>query len=159
MYEMTDALDIKLKAPYPAGALSNFTPYIFQFDGVDCASMESFLQSLKVEDVEEQVQMCARPGPAAQTAGRRYDWNSIGTLWWKGEPIDRLSDAYQDLLDCAYQSLFTQSEAFRAALAATADRPLVHTLGKSDPCDTILTAEEFCTRLERLRRQTVSPHR
>ena len=151
MYEMTDALDIKLKAPYPAGALSDFTNYSFQFDGIDCASMESLLQSLKVEDVEKQVQMCARPGPAAQNAGRRYDWNSTGTLWWKGEPIDRLSVAYQDLLDRAYQSLFTQSEAFRTALAATADRPLVHTLGKSDPCDTILTAEEFCTRLERLR--------
>ena len=68
-----------------------------------------------------------------------------------GKPYDRLSDEYQSLLDRAYQALFDQSERFRTALAATGAARLTHTIGKSDPCETILTAEELCTRLERLR--------
>ena len=32
-----------------------------------------------------------------------------------------------------------------------------HTIGKSDPCVTILTIDEFCSRLERLRRRLVTP--
>ena len=35
---MTDSLDIKAKAPFPAGALSNFAPHPFTIDGIDCAS-------------------------------------------------------------------------------------------------------------------------
>jgi predicted NAD-dependent protein-ADP-ribosyltransferase YbiA (DUF1768 family) len=148
---MSSALDIKSKAPFPAGELSNFADHEFVIDGVACASMEGFLQSLKVADEAEQRRVCALVGEQAQRAGRHYDWQTSGTLWWRGVPIDRLSDAYQALLDRAYDALLAQSVRFRRALAATGDRPLVHTLGKSDPCDTILTAEEFCTRLEQLR--------
>jgi hypothetical protein len=35
-----DPIDIKAKAPFPAVALSNFTPHAFTLDGVACASME-----------------------------------------------------------------------------------------------------------------------
>jgi len=148
---MSSALDIKSKAPFPAGELSNFAAHTFVIDGVACASMEGFLQSLKIEDAAEQQRVCALVGEAAQKAGRHYDWVTSGTLWWRGAPIDRLSDAYQALVNRAYEALFAQSERFRAALAATGDRPLTHTIGKSDPCDTILTSEEYCTRLERIR--------
>ncbi len=40
---MPDILDIKTKAPLPAGALSNLAPQAFTLDGVACASMEGFL--------------------------------------------------------------------------------------------------------------------
>lgn len=42
-----DKLDIKWKNPYPANVLSNFYSNAFVIDGVHCASMEGFLQSLK----------------------------------------------------------------------------------------------------------------
>lgn len=148
---MATTLDIKSTAPFPGGALSNFAAHAFVVDDVACASMEGFLQSLKIEGVAEQQRVCALVGEAAQQIGRAYDWTVSGTLWWRGVPIDRLSDAYQALLDRAYDALFAQSERFRAALAATGDSRLTHAIGKSDPCDTVLTTDEFCTRLEQLR--------
>jgi hypothetical protein len=41
----------------------------------------------------------------------------------------------------------------RTERLVTGDAPLTHRMGKSDPCETILTEEEFCSRLERLRRR------
>jgi predicted NAD-dependent protein-ADP-ribosyltransferase YbiA (DUF1768 family) len=148
---MSTTFDIRSKAPFPAGALSNFAQHKFTIDGITCASMEGFLQSLKIKDVVKQQRVCALVGEMAQKAGRRYDWATSGTLWWRGAPIDRLSDEYQALINRAYEALFTQSDMFRAALAATGGRRIAHTIGKSDPCDTILTTEEYCTRLEQLR--------
>jgi predicted NAD-dependent protein-ADP-ribosyltransferase YbiA (DUF1768 family) len=148
---MTNPVDIKAKAPFPAGALSNFAPHRFELDGVICGSMEGFVQGLKVEDPREQERLCALSGGEAQGRGRQYDWKTSGTLWWRGEPIDRLSDAYQTLLDRAYDALYEQNKKFRDALAATGDAKIVHTLGTEDPTETILTPTEFCARLHRLR--------
>lgn len=148
---MPDTLDIKAKAPFPACALSNLAPHAFVLDGVACSSMEGFLQGLKVEDRTEQERICALSGGEARGRGQQHEWNTTGTLWWRGEPIDRLSDAYQALLDRAYEALFDQSRKFRDALAASGEARIVHSIGKDDPCETILTREEFCGRLERLR--------
>lgn len=148
---MTEPLDIKAKAPWPAGALSNFAPHAFTFDGVRCASMEGLLQSLKIADTVEQERVCGLDGPVAQSVGRKHDWQTTGTLWWRGAAYDRLSDTYQWLLDRAYQALFDQAKKFRDALAATGDARLTHSFGKTDPTETILTADELCSRLERLR--------
>jgi predicted NAD-dependent protein-ADP-ribosyltransferase YbiA (DUF1768 family) len=148
---MRNPIEIRSKAPYPAGALSNFAAHAFVLDGVACACMEAFLQSLKVEDAAEQQRVCALPGPEAQGRGRRHEWRDSGTLWWRGVAVDRLSDAYQALLDRGYEALFAQAPRFRSALAATGDAQFSHAMGKDDPCETILTAEEFIGRLERLR--------
>ena len=145
------AIDIASKAPYPAGALSNFAAHAFTLDGIACASMESFLQSLKFEDAARQVDICGYKSGKAQGIGRRHNWQAEGRLWWRGEPVERLSDAYQALLDRAYEALFAQSAAFRDALAATGDADLVHSMGRVYPANTVLTADEFCTRLTVLR--------
>lgn len=144
-------IDIKAKAPYPGGALSNFAPHAFEFDGVVCASMEGLLQSLKIADLSEQQRVCGLIGPVARSVGRQHEWRETGTLWWLGAPIDRLSDAYQGLLDRAFQAMFDQCADFRTALAATGDSELTHSLGKDDPCETILTSVELCSRLSKLR--------
>jgi predicted NAD-dependent protein-ADP-ribosyltransferase YbiA (DUF1768 family) len=148
---MAETLDIKAKAPFPGGALSNFALHTFKFDGVLCASMEGLLQGLKIEDMAEQERVCGLSGPGARSSGRKHDWSVTGTLWWRGRAFDRLSDDYQRLLDRAYQALFDQSKTFRDALAASGQARLTHTLGNSDPCETILTADELCSRLELLR--------
>jgi protein GP30.3 len=118
--------------------------------------MEGFLQSLKVEDRAEQEHICALAGGEARGRGQRHAWNTTGTLWWRGEPVDRLSAAYQALLDRAYEALFAQSRKFRDALAASGEPKLTHSIGKDDPCETILTTDELCGRLERLRARLVA---
>jgi predicted NAD-dependent protein-ADP-ribosyltransferase YbiA (DUF1768 family) len=148
---MANTIDIKAKAPFPAGALSNFAPHRFELDGVTCGSMEGFLQGLKVEDPAEQERLCALSGGEAQGRGRQHEWKTSGTLWWRGKPVDRLSDEYQALLDRAYDALFEQNKKFRDALAATGEAVLVHSIGSDDLTETILTPGEFCARLERLR--------
>ena len=40
-------MDISSGSSYPASSLSNFSPHPFIIDGVECSSMEGFLQSLK----------------------------------------------------------------------------------------------------------------
>lgn len=50
---------------YPSSALSNFSPHRFVLDGVECYSMEGFLQSLKFNNSEMQVEICKLVGYAA----------------------------------------------------------------------------------------------
>ena len=45
-------MDIGSGSGYPSANLSNFSPHPFVIDGVECNSMEGFLQSLKYENVE-----------------------------------------------------------------------------------------------------------
>lgn len=47
-------MDIGSGSGYPSSNLSNFSPHGFVVDGVECASMEGFLQSLKFQDPEMQ---------------------------------------------------------------------------------------------------------
>ena len=148
---MANPIDIKTKAPFPGGVLSNLAPHAFMLDSVACASMEGFLQGLKSADAGDQAVLCGLKGSEARERGQRYDWKTSGDLYWKGQPVDRLSDAYQRLLDRAYDALFDQSARFRAALAASGDAQLTHSIGKDDPTETILTTDEFISRLLRLR--------
>jgi len=120
--------------------------------------MEGFIQSLKFADVVEQADICLLAGAEAQSRGRRQDWSN-GILWWRGKSYDRLSDDYQGLLDRAFDALFEQAPKFRNALSATGRAILTHRIGKSDQCETILTASEFCGRLDRLRTRLDEPSR
>ena len=43
-------MEISSGAGYPASSLSNFAPHEFIIDGIKCASMEGFLQSLKFQN-------------------------------------------------------------------------------------------------------------
>ena len=53
-------MDIDSRNPYPSGELSNLYPHKFIFENVECASMEGFLQSLKVNNENLQVQICSK---------------------------------------------------------------------------------------------------
>lgn len=144
-------MDIGSKAGYPASALSNFAPHKFIFDGVECSSMEGFLQSLKFKSPEMQKEVCKLVGKAAKFKGKRKNWRVTQTLYWKGKEYKRDSDEYQELLDNAYISLFNQSESFRNALKATGSSSITHSIGKNKINETVLTQTEFCSRLLKLR--------
>ena len=143
-------MDIGSGSGYPSASLSNFAPHPFVIDGVQCASMEGFLQSLKFESVDMQEYVCTLVGKAAKKKGRKKNWQQSQTLYWRGVPMKRDSDDYQKLLDRAYEAL-NENTGFRKALEATGNATLTHSIGKNKISETVLTTREFCSRLTKLR--------
>lgn len=151
-------MDIGSGNRYPSNALSNFAPHAFVFDDVPCASMEGLLQSFKQANPDVQREMCQLVGYAAKKKGRPLRWQRTQTLYWQGTAYPRDSQAYQDLLDRAYDALATNAK-FRAALLATGTATLMHTIGRTNEHETVLTRREFCSRLTAIRarlRQDIS---
>ena len=144
-------MDIRSGAKYPAGALSNFSPHPFILDAVEIASIEGFLQSTKFKSPEMQVEVCKLVGKAAKMRGKDKKWFRTQTLYWRGEEIKRDSDEYQDLLDKVYNACYEQNAGFRKALAASIGGTLTHSMGKRNENETVLTTQEFCSRLMILR--------
>lgn len=145
-------MDIGSGKAYPSNALSNFAPHPFTIDGVECNSMEGFLQSLKFESIPMQEYVCTLVGIAAKRKGRPKKWWTKQTLYWKGKEYPRESKEYQELLTRAYDALFENSS-FRKALSASVNATLTHNIGKSKEKETILTKREFISQLERLRKK------
>lgn len=143
-------MDISSGSGYPAGALSNFSPHPFMIDGVQCNSMEGFLQANKYENVEMQTYVCTLVGRCAKLKGKNKKWFRTQTLYWRGVEMKRDSQEYQDLLDRAYDAL-SKNESFRKALLASGDANLTHSIGKSNMNETVLTTREFCSRLTKIR--------
>ena len=135
---------------YPASALSNFAPHRFELDGVICSSMEGFLQSLKFKNPDMQRHVCSLVGRKAKFKGKPKRWWVKQTLYWRGIPIDRHSQEYQDLLDRAFDALSTNSK-FQLALLSTGNATLEHSIGRINPRETILTRSEFTSRLRKIR--------
>ena len=136
-------MDIGSGAGYPAASLSNFAPHPFVFDGVQVNSMEGFLQSLKFSNPAMQEHVCTLVGKAAKFKGKKKKWYREQTLYWKGQPIARRSEAYQVLLENAYLAMLYQSNSFRRALKATGNATLTHSMGRSKENETVLTEKEF----------------
>ena len=145
-------MDIGSGQDWPSCSLSNFAPHPFVLDGVQCASMEGFLQSLKFSNPDMQVHVCTLVGYKAKLKGKNKAWYVRQVLYWQGQEIDRHSEAYQTLLDRAYDAL-SRNTGFAGALLATGSAVLKHTIGKSDVSHTVLTRQEFCSRLTKLRDQ------
>lgn len=143
-------MDIRSGKKWPSSALSNFAPHPFVIDGVECSSMEGFLQSLKFKNPEMQKEVCKLVGKKAKYRGKKKSWGRTQMLYWQGREIDRHSDEYQELLDRAYKALLKNGK-FRKALIATRTAALTHTLGNRDSNRTVLTRSEFCRRLTRMR--------
>lgn len=143
-------MDIGSGTGWPSAALSNFTPHPFVIDGVECASMEGFLQSLKFKEPDMQVEVCKLVGKAAKFKGKKKKWWRTQTLYWQGQEFKRDSQEYQDLLDRAFDAL-AQNTGFQKALLATGKATLTHSIGKSKEQETVLTKQEFCSRLTNIR--------
>lgn len=152
-------MDIGSGTGYPQAALSNFSPHRFIFRGVEVASMEGLLQSLKFENPEMQKHVCTLVGRAAKFKGKKKKWWRTQTLYWQGTPIKRDSDEYQQLLDEAFEAMFAQSDSARRALLASGNSVLEHSIGKAKQAETVLTRSEFCSRLMRIRAQLQSQAR
>ena len=143
-------MDIGSGNGFPSATLSNFAPHPFVIDGVECNSMEGFLQSLKFSNPEIQKEVCKLVGKAAKFKGKKKKWWRTQTLWWQGMEIPRDSEEYQVLLDRAFDAL-AQNNGFRVALLATGNSILTHSIGKTKITETVLTRQEFCSRLMKIR--------
>lgn len=144
------ALDIHSKGKWPSYALSNFYPHSFEFEGVHCRSMEGFLQSLKTNDKERQVMVCALSKKEAKQ--RSTDtWKKEQNVYWNGKVYNRHGYQFQFLIRRAYRAILNQCPKFREALVATGGKRLYHCIGNPNPHDTILTEKELCTILTELR--------
>lgn len=143
-------MDIGSGTGFPSASLSNFAPHGFIIDGVECASMEGFLQSLKFSNPEMQKEVCKLVGKAAKFKGKKKKWYRTQTLHWQGKEIPRNSEEYQKLLDRAFDAL-GQNASFQKALIATGNATLTHSIGKKKTNETVLTTQEFISRLYRLR--------
>ena len=143
-------MDIGSGSGYPESSLSNFAPHPFEIDGVKCNSMEGFLQSLKFENPDMQVFVCQLVGKAAKFKGKKKKWWRTQTLYWRGKTIPRDSEEYQQLLDRAFDAL-SENQSFCSALLATGKATLTHSIGKSNQSETVLTKQEFCSRLTKIR--------
>lgn len=151
-------MDIGSGTGYPAGTLSNFAPHPFEIDGVQCNSMEGFLQALKFESVDMQKHVCTLVGKAAKFKGKKKKWFQKQELYWLGTVYKRDSDEYQNLLNRAYNQLY-KNEGFRKALEATKGCVLTHSIGKNKINETVLTTSEFCRRLTYLRDKGLLPEK
>lgn len=143
-------MDIGSGNGYPCANLSNFTPHPFTFDGVECNSMEGLLQSFKFKDFEMQKEVCKLVGKKAKFKGKKKKWWKTQTLYWNGIEYKRDSLDYQILLDRAYNAL-SQNDGFKRALLATGNSVLTHSIGKNKINETVLTKQEFCSRLMNIR--------
>ncbi len=150
------ALDIHSKASWPSYALSNFYPHSFEFDGVRCGSMEGFLQSLKSNGRGRQILVCALSKKEAKL--RSTDtWKKEQDVYWNGKVYNRHGYRFQFLVRRAYRAMLKQCPKFREALMATGNKRLYHTIGNTNPHDTILTEKELCAILTELRNESCLP--
>jgi len=148
----TRTLDIYSSGLYPSNVLSNLAYKPFTYDGVECASIEGFLQSLKTDNITEQKRLCSLYGGNARKNGSKYnEWQQTQKLFWQGKEYKRESDEYFDLVQGAYRECFKQNKMFQKALKCTKNINLTHKAGKKDKTKTVLTEEEFINILTGLR--------
>lgn len=146
-----DVINIYSKGDYPSNILSNFAPNGFLIDGVRCASMEGFLQSLKFRNVKRQNFICSLTGKVAKKCGKKKKiWKITGNAYWQGKKYKRDSVEFDNLIKRAYAAMY-QNDIFKRALESTCGKELRHTIGKHKKRATMLTEEEFISNLNLLR--------
>lgn len=145
------AIDIDWRVDDQFRVLSNLADKRFFFDGELVYSIEAVLQSIKLMHEPEQAQFWQKPGFWCKKAGRKIPWQGSRVLYWKGKPMDRDGEDYQDFLDRLYAACFASCKPFRDALVASGDQELTHSIGTVDQEFTILTQKEFLDRMVTLR--------
>lgn len=131
--------------------LSNLYPYDIRFDGRKLGSLEGFFQGIKFKNPKIQKEVLKYFGiNALITKGASdYNWKETGIIYWKGKPIDRFSEEYDELTIRLYISAI-QNELYRSALK-TCHKKIVHIIGDENKKDSVFTREEFERMLNALR--------
>ena len=133
---------IMIKSPL-SRILSNLFPYDFEFRGFQFKSIEGFFQGMKFKNPEIQKYVFSYAGINAyyMKAASDYCWQDEGKVYWQGIPVLRNSTEYENMVDELYISA-AQNPLYRQALK-NVDRPLIHSIGKTDRNETVLTRFEY----------------
>ena len=131
--------------------LSNLYPYDIKFDGRKLRSLEGFFQGIKFKDSKVQKEVLKYFGVNALiTKGASdYNWKETGIIYWKGKPINRFSEEYDELVKKLYISAI-QNKLYRSALK-TCPKKIVHIIGDESKKDSVFTRYEFEYMLNALR--------
>lgn len=144
------AINISSRSSGAAGSLSNFAPHPFVFDGVLCNSMEGFLQSLKFQNPDMQVEVAKLVGRKAKSKGKKKKWYTSQTLYWQNVSYDRSSDAYSELIRRAFDA-YASNAKLQKILLSTNNAVFEHSMGSRKKSETVLTRTEFVQNLTRIR--------
>lgn len=126
-----------------AKLLSNLFPYDFEFRGKKLKSIESFFQGIKFPNENMQNLVFEYSGLDSNhiKSCSSYDWKDTGIVYWDGNPIDRYSEEYDNLVDEVYISAI-QNQLYRNVLK-NCNKPIIHTMGKKEKSETVFTRYEF----------------
>ena len=149
----TEIVNMFREAPWPGNTLSNFAKTPFVIDGIDCACSESFIQSLKSSDIDEQKKFCSYTGQEAWEKGSRLTDRvfTTGKVWWLGMPFDLHSTDHFNLVKRGLLAKFSQSEVALEALLASGDAVLTHDYGQAPGKKQSLPVEIFCQMVTEIR--------
>lgn len=133
----------KLSGALPK-VLSNLFPYEFYFRGFKLSSVESFFQGIKFRNRKTQKLVFSYSGVNAYRikVAQDYDWKANQTIYFMGKGYERNSQAYKDLVDELYVSLL-QNPLYINALKNVGDKYILHSMGVTDPRETVFTRYEF----------------
>lgn len=153
VFRNPNIVDISYRDPY-SSLLSNLYPHPFHLANIKFASMEAFLRALcykeDMDTIKDEIAILF----GVNAINVKYilpDWKKEQTLYLLGRKIARESEEYQDILRVAYGDLYDSSKLFRMALMQTKGKVLIHSIGKDNPKETLLTKKEFIHYLNMLR--------
>jgi len=147
--------DISDNRGWPYGMLDPSAPVRFEIDGVECASLDGFVESLKFSTVKEQKNITKRVGNDAKKNSAIKDFfphnkTADRMLHWQGESFKRNSKTFDKLIARAFREM-AKNPRYQAALLLTQDVTFTHSKGKANKKDTVLTKKELIDNLTELR--------
>ena len=101
--------DISDERGFPFGMLDPSAPVRFEIDGVQCASLDGFVESLKFERIVDQINISKRVGEDARKRGKGKDnagnARADRELHWQGRTFKRNSKEFNKLLARAFREM------------------------------------------------------
>ena len=127
----------------------------FELGSMKISSVNAFLLALKVQDPIRQKELSVLPLDKIKEASKSiepiYD---ARILYWKGKPIERTSKEYSELLDKVYNIRFRKDINYRKAIRFSKQfKNIIHSIGKQNVADTILTEKEFISHIKKLQKK------
>lgn len=123
----------------------------FKFAGYDVSSVNSFIMGLKSNNPAVQKQLLLVPEADVRDVSKTIQPKYCPrTLYWKGKTFSRNSEDYKQLLGKVYKARYKKDSSFRKALRITKKSVLIHSKGKNDIGETVLTEKEFLKILKHL---------
>lgn len=146
--------DISDERGFPFGMLDPSAPVRFEIDGVKCASLDGFVESLKFERIIDQKNISKRVGNDARKRGIEKDnpgnQKADRMLYWQGDTFKRNGKTFNRLLARVFREM-AKNARYQAALMATQDADFRYPKGKTNKKDTVLTKKELTDNLKKLR--------